>query len=253
MRIKHSLAIAAAGVMIMMILMGCGGTKYKLNFDGYGFESKKTQYVAGDKVTVYYDLIATDTDYTFWIDKDVEMKQSYDDAHGYVFTFSMPAHDVTMGVESHNSMEYFPGPGSITEDEIAEVLDESSVLFDYYEETTATVGGDGYDEIVLYEYPSGTGMIMARYSRSGGNEETRRLCIVPESVLDRCMAVVGSCGMREWKDTAGMTGRIYVVKFKDGDNLRRVSSEEMPEDGMDAFNEIREIIFSSWEAFGPEQ
>ena len=95
-----------AGVLCMLAIFGCGGQKYKLNFDGYGFESKKTEYAEGEKVTVRFDLIATDTDYSFFINDDVDMKQDYDG--GYVFTFTMPAHEVTLRVESRNSMEYIP-------------------------------------------------------------------------------------------------------------------------------------------------
>ena len=101
------------GVIALFSLSGCGIQKYKVNFDGYGFESRRTSYAAGEKVTVYYGMIATDTDYHFYIDDDVVMKQSYDNDHGYVFTFTMPAHDVTLHEESHNSMMVIPEPEEI--------------------------------------------------------------------------------------------------------------------------------------------
>ncbi len=103
----RKIVVVFIGVIIMAGLFGCGKQKYKLNFDSSGFESEKTEYAAGEKVTVYYDFIATDTDYHFY-SNDVEMKQSYDDQHGYIFTFTMPDHDVTIQVESHNSMMYDP-------------------------------------------------------------------------------------------------------------------------------------------------
>ncbi len=93
-------------IVVVIMLSACGRQKYTLNFDGGFFESKRTQYAVGEKVTVRYDIIATDTDYHFYIDDDVEMKQSFDG--GYVFTFIMPAHDVTIHEESHNSMMYVP-------------------------------------------------------------------------------------------------------------------------------------------------
>ena len=94
------------GVILVFTLFGCGKPKYKLNFDGGFFESEKTEYAEGEKVTVRYDIIATDTDYTFWIDDDVEMKEDFDG--GYVFTFKMPAHDVTIHESSRNTMDYMP-------------------------------------------------------------------------------------------------------------------------------------------------
>lgn len=93
-------------VILMLTLFGCGQPTYKLDFDGYGFKSQKTEYAAGEKVTVYYGMPATDTDYRFWLDDDsVEMTQDYDDKHGYVFTFTMPDHAVSLHYDSHNSME----------------------------------------------------------------------------------------------------------------------------------------------------
>ena len=40
--------------------------------------------------------------------EDVDLKQAFDSSKGYVFTFTMPAHDVTLSVKSRNSMEYDP-------------------------------------------------------------------------------------------------------------------------------------------------
>ena len=94
--------ILLIGVIIMLTFSACSRTKYTVNFDGAFFESKRTQYYAGEKVTVRYDII--DTDYHFYIDDDVEMKQDFDG--GYVFTFIMPDHDVTLHEESYNSMVY---------------------------------------------------------------------------------------------------------------------------------------------------
>ncbi len=82
-----------------------GKKKYELHLDDFGFKSAKKKYAAGKKVTVYYDLIATDTDYRFYSD-DVELKQGYESGQGYVFTFTMPEHDVTIHVESRNTMVY---------------------------------------------------------------------------------------------------------------------------------------------------
>lgn len=96
------------GVIMMFGLFGCGAKKYKLIYDDYGFESEKKAYPEGAQVTVYYDFIATDTDYSFHTEPDVGMTYRYDSAHGYVFEFTMPAQDVKLIVESRNTMEYDP-------------------------------------------------------------------------------------------------------------------------------------------------
>ncbi len=107
---KKSIFLFLTGVLLIMCLSGCGKTEYNLLYDGYGFESKKTKYTAGETVTVYYDLIATDTDYSFFLDcDDVSFKQDYDNSHGFVFTFTMPDHDVEFTHTAENTMTALPG------------------------------------------------------------------------------------------------------------------------------------------------
>lgn len=121
LRLVKSLFLMILGVSVMFTLFGCGKPKYKLHFEGYGFQSSKTEYAAGEQVTVYYDLIATDTDYRFWLDDEsVKLKQVYDDRHGYVFTFTMPDHELTLHVSSRNSMEYIPTVSISFQNEVEE-------------------------------------------------------------------------------------------------------------------------------------
>ena len=121
LRLTKKLFLTFLGVSMMFTLFGCGKPKYKLHFEGYGFQSSKTEYAAREQVTVYYDLIATDTDYRFWLDDEsVKLKQDYDDSHGYVFTFTMPDHELTLHVSSRNSMEYIPTVSVSFQNEVAE-------------------------------------------------------------------------------------------------------------------------------------
>ena len=93
----------------MLGTAGCGKEKHRLTFDSDGFSSKKTEYAAGEKVTVIFDwrYIGTDTDYRFYSD-DVTFEQDFEPQKGYIFTFTMPDHDVTLHEESRNSMIYDP-------------------------------------------------------------------------------------------------------------------------------------------------
>ncbi|MBP5493810.1 MAG: hypothetical protein J6X97_01865 [Lachnospiraceae bacterium] len=101
---KKRLALFVLEVLAVMSLLGCGAQKYKVNADG-GFELYRKSYAAGEEVKVYFKYIATDTDYTFYCEnEDVKIKTDYDNAHGYVITFTMPDHDVTLGVKSRNTM-----------------------------------------------------------------------------------------------------------------------------------------------------
>ena len=108
---RRAFLLVLTGVLFMFLFSGCGKPKYKVNLDD-GFKSNKSAYAAGEKVTMYYDIIATDTDYSF-SSKDVEFKQDYSHDKGYIFTFTMPAHDVTIEVHSSNSMMYIPPTPSL--------------------------------------------------------------------------------------------------------------------------------------------
>ncbi len=95
--------IILVGIMLIG-LFGCGHKQYKLELDGYGLSSKRTTYEEGATVKVTYDMIATDTDYSFYLDCD-DTKLEHDYKNGmYVLTFKMPAHDVKLTVSSRNSM-----------------------------------------------------------------------------------------------------------------------------------------------------
>jgi hypothetical protein len=88
--------------MLMMSLGGCFGKKYKVMHDG-GFSSKKTAYRAGEKVTLYYEFIATDTDYTFLVDGSA-VRPDFERSTGFIISFTMPDHDVTVKCIERNTM-----------------------------------------------------------------------------------------------------------------------------------------------------
>ena len=239
---------------MVMGLIGCGQQKYNLNFVGSGFESKKTSYAQGEKVTVYYNMIATDTDYSFSCDLDVDMKQTFDNNHGYVFEFTMPAHDVTLEVSSRNSMEYDPDAYlPETPENLESEINPDNMEFDFYEKTVATDGGDGHDEYVLYERDEGAGMILARYIKEGDEDEKMSCCLVPEQTWDSCMYITRSHGMAEWKDGSGLEGAYFVLKFPDGKGgMVRITSDEMPEDGMEAIGYIKDVLTEAYVQYHTE-
>ena len=50
--------------------MSLFGKKYKVDYCGqkFAYKNAKDEYKAGDNVTLYYSMIATDTDYFFTLD-----------------------------------------------------------------------------------------------------------------------------------------------------------------------------------------
>ena len=111
--------------------------------------------------------------------------------------------------------------------------EQDVMLVDYY---TATLGTDGYDshsEMALYSY-SDTQVKLSVYNGAEGEEETREDYLVPTSVVDECYRAIDSGDFRNWsklKNTTALDGGRTAVKFRDGDDYIRVSTDDMPEDG----------------------
>lgn len=98
--------IIALSILLLLLLSACGGKKYKVDYQGQKqfFSGAKDSYPAGAKVKLVFDLIATDTDYTFYVDGkpfNADWKNE-----GYVLEFEMPDHDIEVYYDSVNSMTY---------------------------------------------------------------------------------------------------------------------------------------------------
>lgn len=100
-------ALILIGGCAMLGFYGCGKKKYKVDYSGDRefYHGAKDSYAAGEQVTLYYDLIATDTDYTFYLDGEY-LNVGYENDKGFIISFTMPEHDVTLSLTQRNSMEY---------------------------------------------------------------------------------------------------------------------------------------------------
>ncbi len=113
-------------LLLLMLVMGlsltaCAGKaeddddeeeeeEYVIDFCGQedSFEGAKDSYAEGDKVSLTFPYIATDTDYTFYVDDDY-FQPDYDSKKDvFKIKFKMPDHDVKVRYESRNTMEYDP-------------------------------------------------------------------------------------------------------------------------------------------------
>ena len=106
---KKCVKIGTVAVLLCLVpavLTGClGGKKYKIDYGGAKdlYANAKDSYRAGTAVTLYFELIATDTDYSFCLDGE-SIPFTYDDQKGFVISFTMPEHDVTLLCNTVNSM-----------------------------------------------------------------------------------------------------------------------------------------------------
>lgn len=96
------------GAILMLSLFGCArGEKYDLVIESGYFEGVKQSYHAGERVTLKSPL-ATDTDYTLYVDGESVNFEVGDNYSYLLYKFKMPDHSVTVELDSRNSMVYQP-------------------------------------------------------------------------------------------------------------------------------------------------
>lgn len=230
-------AILLGGIM-MLTCFGCGKATYAVDYRGQKDEylDAKDSYKAGAHVRLTYYMIATDTDYSFWLDGE-KLNPHYKEGKGFVLEFTMPDHDVQLECRAVNSMVRSDDDG-ITGD----------LLVDLYTASVATDGGDGYNEMTLYAYTSDQVRLVVYRKDADDSEETQTTYTVPYAAVSRCYAVIDEENMRGWNDEAapdGEEGAVTVCKFREPDgSYTRVTSEATPEGGAQAFAKIREVLMS---------
>ena len=91
MTAKKTLAVFMLAPLMLLGFTACGGTKYRIDYQGQkdSYTNARDSYRAGSKVVLYYDLIDTDTDYSFFIDGK-ELSCKYKEGKGFVISFTMP-------------------------------------------------------------------------------------------------------------------------------------------------------------------
>ena len=243
-----AVVLIAAIIALSLVFSGCfpmiGGKKYKVDYNGQkdSFEGARDYYRVGEKVSLAFGMIATDTDYSFYVDGE-KVNPKYDEKKGYIIEFVMPERDVSVKWSSRNSMMYDPNanPEAIPEPE--EV--EETMLVDYYHAVVATVGGDNSHELVLYEY-SDDKLKLSVFDADEDSGETRTDYLVPKKVLDECKEVIKRNKFDKWNkkyEDIGMDGAVTVVKYqKDDGSYERISTDRMPDDGIQKMGEIQTVL-----------
>ena len=102
--------IVTAVIVIRIFITGCGKTSYKVDYCGAKdfYANAKDTYKSGEEVELIFDLVATDTDYTFYLDGKSENLDVHGTGNGFLIRFTMPDHDVKLSYSEKNSMEYLP-------------------------------------------------------------------------------------------------------------------------------------------------
>lgn len=168
-----------------MSLFSSCGAKYKVTYDG-DFKGGKSSYREGANVKVYFDVIATDTDYSFYVDGE-SVRTNYSEDKGYIIEFTMPAHDVVVSYSSKNSMIYIPPQtdGELVFDTFAgggpqysvEIEDESVVNCEiksvFTDPNHGEIDGESYEIHIIFTglKPGETSATVKERSPIGDNQD----------------------------------------------------------------------------------
>ena len=208
---------------------GCG-KKYNVDYEGQKsfYKGARDSYREGERVRMYYFMIATDTDYSFFLDGE-RLNPAYDERKGYIIEFTMPAHDVKLICESKNSMLVLEA--------------EPVLLVDYYDAVTGTDGYDSSRELTLSELSDGTYQVDVY--RTGRDEDSHESFTVPEEAKTRCYELIDKYNMRHWDRYPDdpLDGGMTAVKFRDTDgSYIRVSTDQMPDGGTGMMSDIASVM-----------
>lgn len=112
-----------------------------------------------------------------------------------------------------------------------------TLLFDYYQRTVGTPMEMPYYELMIYTYDDDD-LLLEQYTQGGTRYEYVKSFLIPLSVSKEVMEAVNKFEMDKWNGRKGIpiTGGMYVCRFRKGDSLIRVSSDNMPENGFAAFH-----------------
>ena len=128
-----------------------------------------------------------------------------------------------------------------------ECITNENLLFSDYEAVVATVGGDCSESYKLYKYTE-TEVILVRYTCDSDGDTTKSYRIVPSTVVYDCMKLTKKykMGTGKWLNGDAITGMEFRIYFiKDGEAVS-VSSESMPDNGMDAFDAVAKVLGQAW-------
>lgn len=200
-----------------------GEKKYKVDYHGRKsvFDGAKDAYKKGEQVTLYYGFIATDTDYSFYVD-GARINAPYTEDKGYKISFVMPDHEVDVRVQSRNSMVYEP-PSTQSQAEITEML------LDYYYSVCGMATGSRSQELVLSRVKGWRELLLEAVETDDSKKTVVRYR-VPSFAEEDGFAAVEKNELPSFVGREGdpIDGAVTVVKFRNNDGTyASVSSDNM--------------------------
>ena len=216
-----------------------GRELYSVDYCGSrdAFLNAEDSYMAGETVELQF-LMMTDTDYEMTVDGERIYMTYSEELNDMVYRFVMPDHDIRIRFRSENSMAAKVVPEGVDT--------EGKLLLDYYTAPEAIVGESIYQEMTVNLGSDGN-LYLNVYSgsRTYGTTDSHTACPFAEDRLAEIMEFIEENDLEHWNDGDyfGITGLITVVKFRNAeDELIRVSSEHMPDNGKRIMTEIASMM-----------
>ena len=213
------------GIFVFLFLSGCEKT-YKIEASD-DFHNLKKAYRAGEKVKLYFDLIATDVDYTFWLDDKKISATSYDEKKGYIFEFNMPDHDVKLSFSMKNSMIY---------------VEPDVLIVAYNNATLATAEGNFATELRLLTSDIENDKLIVK--ETGKDPKT---FLIPEEKTLALLNALKKIDLSLWEnaDADPLDGSRTTLTFRkyNSSEYVEISTDALPEGGQKTLNEIGQLLF----------
>ena len=235
-KVTKIIIIAAVAVIVILsvlffVLSSCKSEKYHVICNTGFFENVKNSYKAGQQVKIYFSFVATDTDYSFYLDGAKISPSGYSDNKGYTISFVMPSHDVELTYNSKNSMEYIP---------VAEDIPENTSLFTYTKKVYSPEGNSTY-KLTVKTTDSPTEHLMTVQTEDG----TKQLYSIPRFPYESVYTYISNINISDWNSLTEydcLDGtRISISVFCDGEYVN-VSTDRMPEGGEQVLNYIHSFF-----------
>ena len=231
MRIIKKLAVIFMTISLLS-LFGCGRKpKYTVNC-GPGIEAEKTSYREGEEVTLRVHTVMDETADMFIDGKMIQSGPGSDD-EWYVYTFTMPAHDVEAKCV-YTNISVVPEP----EDE------KDTLLISCYGRVVGTELPRPYDKAALFRKADGS--LLLRTEHGVPDDLEIHEYTVPESCLEDAMNCILENGMDTWNElfTCDPIDGYYCscAFLLDGKWIALDSEGPMPSNGINVMDRVRNIL-----------
>lgn len=123
-----------------------------------------------------------------------------------------------------------------------------TMMVDYFWKVVGTVGGDKHTESVLYKDDATGVYTIHTYSQTEGSDEKHRAFRTTEQQALAIIKEVENANLEQYKREmhgCPITGGYYVLKYKNGNKMERITNENVPCEKIDIFNTINHMMQTS--------